>query len=264
MNSKIPNGDKYSQVNETSSDFDAYHPDHVALFEAIYGKNLISLGGLAAIDNMFTGLNIRGLNALDLGFGLGGVAFYLSEKYKMSITGIEMYLWMVQYAKNHTPPKLAPRLEFDTYDSFGNFPYQQELFDLVYSKGVLNHVADKFSLFKEVNKVLKPQGLFVIADWIFSKPTDYSATPLVCETKESYSQVLFDTGFNEIHFRNDSKLFLNYIKELLRKLANNQTLIKGKYGANLFKTIQKQHEELIEQIEQHQKIATRIVARKIT
>lgn len=57
-------------------DFNPYHPDNITLFEAIYGKNLISLGGLAAIDNMFSDLDIRELKALDLGFGLGGVAFH--------------------------------------------------------------------------------------------------------------------------------------------------------------------------------------------
>ena len=70
------------------SDFDPYQPDSVPLFEAIYGKNLISLGGEASIDSMFSDLNIKGLKSLDLGFGLGGVAFYLAEKYQMNITCI--------------------------------------------------------------------------------------------------------------------------------------------------------------------------------
>ncbi|MBA3661703.1 MAG: methyltransferase domain-containing protein [Gammaproteobacteria bacterium] len=244
------------------NDFDAYHPEHVPLFEAIYGKNLISLGGLTAIDNMFSDLNIRGLKALDLGFGLGGVAFYLAEKYQMNIAGIEMYTWMVQYAKSHAPSTLSNSLEFNTYDSFGNFPYEPETFELVYSKGVLNHVADKVSLFKQINSVLKSNGLFVIADWIFLETTNGSSAPVVCETKESYEQVLLDTGFSEISFRDDSELFLNYAKELLTRLSNNQSLIKQKYGEELFLIIQKQHEELIEKIQQHQKIATRIVTKK--
>jgi len=50
---------------------DPYQPDNIALFEAIYGKYLISLGGLPAIDNMFNDIEITGLKALDLGFGVG-------------------------------------------------------------------------------------------------------------------------------------------------------------------------------------------------
>jgi len=219
-------------------EFDPYQPDSIPLFEALYGKNLISLGELAAVDNMFTGLNIIGLKALDLGFGLGGVAFYLAEKYQMNITGIEIHPWMVQYAKDHIPPGLSDSLEFNTYNSTGELPYKPESFDLVYSKGVLNHVADKASLFQQINSVLKPYGLFVIADWIFPQATTDSSAPLVCETKESYKQILVDTGFSEISFRNDSKLFLTYANELLMRLANNQTLIKQKYDEELFLTQQ--------------------------
>lgn len=253
---------KNSEEVQNQEDFDPYQPKSIPLFESIYGKNLISLGGLAAIDNMFSDLNIQGLKALDIGFGLGGVAFYLAEKYKMRVAGIEIHPWMVQYANEHTPPSLSDSLEFNTYNNENKLPYQSESFDLVYSKGVLNHVADKVSLFKQVNTVLKPNGLFVIADWIFPKATIDSSAPLVCETKESYEQVLLDTSFSEISFRNDSQLFLNYAKELLTRLSNNQALIKQKYGEELFLIIQKQHEELIEKIQHHQKIATRIVAKK--
>ena len=38
----------HNKINEN----DPYQPDNIPLYEAIYGKNLISLGSLAAIDNM--------------------------------------------------------------------------------------------------------------------------------------------------------------------------------------------------------------------
>lgn len=250
-------------MQTSSLEFDPYQPDSVPLFEAIYGQNLISLGGLAAIDNMFSDLNIGGLKALDLGFGLGGVAFYLVEKYKMNIAGIEIHPWMVQYAKDHAPENIAHNLEFDTYTAKGDLPYKPETFDLVYSKGVLNHVADKGSLFKQVNSVLKPNGLFVIADWIFPQVTTDSSAPLVCETKQSYERILISTGFGEIDFRDDSKIFLGYTKELLANLTKNRGFIEQRYSQELFSTIWKQHEELIDKITQQQKFAARIVAKRV-
>jgi SAM-dependent methyltransferase/catechol 2,3-dioxygenase-like lactoylglutathione lyase family enzyme len=261
-----PNGHNIEAVFDSKhykiSESDPYQPGNIPLYDAIYGKNLISLGGLAAIDNMFSDLNIQGLKALDLGFGLGGVAYYLAEKYKMKVSGIEIHPWMVEYATNHIPPNLSDALEFHTYNN-GNLPFQSESFDLVYSKGVLNHVADKASLFKQINTALKSNGLFVIADWIFPNAATENTVPLVCETRDSYEQVLIDTGFSEISFRDDSKSFLNYAKELLKNLTINQDFIKQSYGEELFLIIQKQHEDLIEKIQQHQKIATRIVAKKL-
>lgn len=258
---------KKSQCNKTVTflpEIDPYQPENIPLFEAIYGKNLISLGGLAAIDNMFSGVNIKGLKALDLGFGLGGVAFYLAEKYQMSIAGIEVPSWMIQYAQDHSPKNLSHLLEFNTYNSAGELPYKPEIFDLVYSKGVLNHVSDKHNLFRQIHAVLKPAGLFVIADWIFPHATTDNTVPLVCETKESYALTLTNAGFTEIDFRNDSKLFLGYAKELLTNLANNRELIEQKYDQELFSTIWKQHEELVDKINLNQKFATRIVAKKVS
>jgi len=53
--------------HEKQSGFDPYQPSSVPMFETIYGKNLISLGGHSAIENMFLGLELTGLKALDLG-----------------------------------------------------------------------------------------------------------------------------------------------------------------------------------------------------
>lgn len=241
---------------------DPYQPDSVPLFEAIYGKNLISLGGIAAIDNMFSDLNIRELKALDIGFGLGGVAFHLAEKYQMDITGIEVHPWMVEYAKSHAPKNVA--LEFDIYNDKGELPYTPETFDLVYSKGVLNHVPDKESLFRQIHAILKPGGLCVIADWIFPHASSDSSAPLVCESRESYERVLTNAGFGEISFRDDSKLFVDYAKALLMNLTHHREFIEQKYGEELFSTLWKQHEELIDKIHRQQKFAARIVAKKIS
>lgn len=251
---------KYEQRQDL--DFNPYQSNNILLFEAIYGKNLISLGGITGIENMFFDLNIRGLKALDLGFGLGGVTFYLAEKYKMKIAGVEIHPWMVQRANDHIPASLSDSLEFKTYTSSGQLPYMPETFDIVYSKGVLNHVTDKASLFKQVSSVLKPNGLFVIADWIFPQEIIGDSANLVCETKESYEQFLICSGFSEILFRDDSKFFIGYAKELLINLTHNHHLIEQTYGEELFKTIKKQHEDLIEKIKDQQKIAIRIVAKK--
>jgi phosphoethanolamine N-methyltransferase len=76
-----------------------YDPGNVPLFEAIYGENLISLGRLDAMDNMFSDVDLRKLKVLNVGFDLGGVAFYLAKKYQIGIAGVEINDWMVDYAK---------------------------------------------------------------------------------------------------------------------------------------------------------------------
>lgn len=247
---------------QTTSD-SVYKPENIALFEAIYGENLISLGGLNAIDNMFSDLNIKGLKALDVGFGLGGVAFYLAEAYQMQISGIEIHPWMVEYAATHMPKHLSPLLRFAVYNQAGDIPFESNSFDLVYSKGVLNHVHDKANLFEKINRVLKTNGLFVIADWIYSNPVVDDLNPLACETKTSYQQVLEKTGFTDIKFRNDSIVFLKYVQNLLENIVLQKEYIANKYGAETFSTILNDHQKLISDINHQHKFAIRIVANKV-
>ena len=234
-----------------------YCPKNVALYEALYGKNLISLGGQKAIDNMFSGLKIEGLKALDVGFGLGGVAFYLAIHYSMQISGVEIHPWMVQHAKAEAP---GSQVDFFLYDTDGKLPFADNSFDLVYSKGVFNHVHQKLNLLHEVQRVLKSGGLLVIADWIFPGSKPEIKGPIVCETEHSYRSALQAAQFSQISIREDNSHFLKYVKELLERLTASQKMIEHEYGKEMFEEIQQQHERLIVEMQQVQRFAVRITA----
>lgn len=239
-----------------------YTPESVPLFEALYGKNLISLGSRDAIDNMFSDLDLKELKILDIGFGLGGVAFYLAKTYQIQVAGVEVPAWMVEHAKQHAPQEIAHLLTFAVYDQAGNLPFESASFDLVYSKGVLNHVRDKAPLFRQIYRVLKQDGLFVIADWIYPELTIDESSPLVNETKESYQTTLEEAGFEDIHFRDDSKIFLIYVKNLLNNITKHREFIENKYGSEIFSRIWDDHQKLVKDINLQRKFAVRITARK--
>ena len=255
----MSNNDHHAEA----SDFDPYQPDSVPLFEAMYGEHLISLGGQAAIDNMFSDIDVRHLKALDVGFGLGGVAFYLAEKFNMEIAGLEVNSWMVTYANAHKPSHLSNALEFTTYDQNGRIPYSANSFDLVYSKGVMNHVANKLPLFAQLYSVLKPHGRLVIADWIHTHNGSDQPGVLVCESQNSYREVLESAGFSNIQFRDDSDLFLSYTQALLNRLDKQRHFIQRTYGKDIYTMIKNEHLSLIDKISQGEKIATRILAHKL-
>ena len=246
----------------TEDKFDPYQIENVPLFEALYGKNLISLGGIDAIENMFSDIELRDKKILDIGFGIGGVPYYLSEKYDTEVFAVEIHQWMVKHAYENTPPFLANKLHFSIYDDGNVLPYPEAVFDLAYSKGVLNHVQDKVSLFRQVYSKLKENGIFVIADWIHPTSEQEKPSSLVNETKLSYKLALNRAGFRVVEFRNDSAEFEIYVQMFLENLKTQQEFIELHYGLELFKTIQRDHDKLLRKIKNRTKIAMRIVAKK--
>jgi SAM-dependent methyltransferase len=247
-------------MTSTEPDFNPYEPQNVALFEALYGKHLISLGGFAAVDAMFAGVAIEGCKALDVGFGLGGVAYYLAERYAMDISGVEIHPWMASYAREHAPTNLTYPLNFQCYQADGTLPFEVNSFDVVYSKGVLNHVHHKIPLFQQLYACLKENGVFVIADWIYpEKPLDNTG-PLICETEASYREALHQAGFKKLEFDDSNVLFITYVQAFLNNLEVKRDEIATAFGEETYTSIQSEHEALLGKLMRNTKIAVRILA----
>ncbi len=135
---------------------------------------------------------------------------------------------------------------------------------LVYSKGVLNHVRENGGLFREISRVLKTKRWFIIADWIYHDTRKVDDTsPLVNETQESYQKILEDSGFTNISFRNDTPIFISYVKKLLPQIMTRREFIEKEFGADIFSIIWRDHEKLIDEMNNKQKFATRIKAKNL-
>lgn len=251
---------KESKLMSNKDDDSPYTPKNIPLYEALYGKNLISLGGIAAIDNMFSDIDLRGKHLLDVGFGLGGVAYYLATTRHSFVSGIEIHEWLAAHANDGAPQDIRDRVVFSIYTESNKFPFPDNSFDLVYSKGVFNHIKQKHPIFLEINRVLKSNGQLVIADWLHTVYENDDASPIIKETSESYHQVLNDTGFTNINIRDDSQTFVNYAEILLQNLFNNAEFIKSNYGDSIFDIINVDHQQLIADINAKRKMAVRITA----
>jgi ubiquinone/menaquinone biosynthesis C-methylase UbiE len=216
---------------------------------------------LKAVDLMFSGLNISNLKALDVGFGLGGVAFYLAKTYKMHIVGVEIHPWMVSHANTVQPALLKKHLQFMTYSDDGTIPCAPRSFDLIYSKGVLNHVQDKITLFRQLGGLLKEKAPIIILDWLHQ--TQYQADSLTQETKQSYTLALREAGFNSLEFKDESKAFTIYVQEFIQNLYCVRHFIETQFGEDIFLAILEQHQTLLKEIVSAQKLPTRIHAKAV-
>lgn len=208
-----------------------YPEDYCLFLEATYGSNMLSEGGELAIDRMFSGLDLRSKRMLDIGFGLGGVAFYLARQYQAHVSGVEINTWMVQEATRRTPISLRQQVHFSQYHPHESLPYEDQSLDVVYSKGVLTHLQDKKFLFGEIARVLVPGGYFVVEDWLSPYKNIWGARlkslckleglTLYAETQERYI-CLLQSYFTDIHTRDENDHYYEYNCEIINRLDKEQ------------------------------------------
>lgn len=213
-----------------------YTEEYCAFLEAAYGNNMLSEGGTEAFENLFAQDNPSNKKILDIGFGLGALAFYLAEKYQSQVTGLEINPWMVEETIRRTPDDLKNQVEFLCYNPDQPLPFADASFDIVVSKGVLTHLQNKSFLFKEIYRILKPEGRLLIDDWLslhnnqwgesIQKMCELEDLTLYALNEASYLELLANSGFKKIESANQSNLYLQYncdIVENLKKHDKNST-----------------------------------------
>ncbi|MFQ5449436.1 MAG: methyltransferase domain-containing protein [Nitrospinaceae bacterium] len=111
---------------------------------------------------------------VDLGSG-GGIDCFIAAKFAGRtgrVIGIDMTDEMVGIARKNQRP-VAENLGFDNVEFkmgfLENIPLQDQSANLVTSNCVVNLSVDKHEVFREIHRILKPGGRFVIADIISEK-----------------------------------------------------------------------------------------------
>lgn len=249
-----------------------YQEINVPLFEAIYGKGLISLGGYEAVDDMFAGKALSGKQLLDIGSGIGGMAYHLVKHYNCHVIGLEVPVWMAQYASKHAPKAIRKQVQFISYDADGTIPITAESIDLCYSKGVLTNVADKLTLFQQISQLLKPNGEVLLVDWLVPEAKGPSAEKLRLgdmsfkESQSSYAQILHDANFKDVTFVDKSAAYLQYAKQLDEMYHDREH--QKRYADIISQTLRQQlikaNDDLIESIEKTKQLSMLISATKAT
>ncbi len=249
---------------------DTYTEENVPLFEAIYGKGLISLGGFEAIDNMFHDVDLHAKTILDIGSGIGGMVYHLCQKYHCKAIGLEIRQWMAEYATKHAPHDLKNYLTFISYNPDGAIPLSDHSIDVCCSKGVLTNVEDKLKLFKECHRVLQDNGLMVLIDWLVpaSLGPKYERLRLgdmsFKETESGYTHILENAGFKTIRFIDKSHEYLNYVHKLDRMYHSQEhiktfaNIISDELRTNLIQA----NNDLKASIESGQQLSMLILASK--
>jgi len=127
--------------------------------------------------------------------------------------GVDISDGMIDQARRNAEKLEISNISFIKSD-LERIPLPDQIADLVISNCTINHAADKLQVWREVYRILKPGGRFVVSD-IYSiepVPERFRNDPVAVSecwagavTREDYINTLVVAGFNEIKVLEESK-----------------------------------------------------------
>lgn len=130
--------------------------------------------------------NIKNLNILDMGCGSGIYSKRLLEMGANKVTAVDLSENMISIVKKKLDNK---NLKAYTQDLANGLPEEQNnSFDLIISPLTIHYIKNLQKLFKEVSRVLKPNGQFIFSthhpqiDFESSVSKNYFETELLTQT----------------------------------------------------------------------------------
>ncbi len=146
---------------------DEYLPQEAGRLQLVWGDGFLSPGGAEEVASILGGRSLEGMDVLDIGSGLGGVDEILVAQHGAArVTGIDVQAHLVVSATERAEAAgLGDRLEF-LHVLPGPLPFNDEAFDVVFSKDSIIHVEDKASVYAEAFRVLRPGGELLVSDWL--------------------------------------------------------------------------------------------------
>ena len=208
---------------------DEYNEQFVAGLEWMWGKGFMSPGGAEEVAAILEGIDVRGMRVLDIGCGIGGIDALLVKQHGAAhVTGIDVEAPLIKRAREMAiSAELTQNLTFQ-HIAPGSLPFDDNSFDLVFSKDALLHIPDKSAIYADIFRVLKPGGHVAFSDWFGSDLPDtleylewlvVIGLTLEMGTIDAATRLMAAIGFDHIK-QNDRNAW--YAQNILEELATLQ------------------------------------------
>ncbi len=191
------------------------------------------VGGLEATQELAKQMELRaGMRLLDVGSGIGGPARYFAGEHGCKVTGIDLTEEFVRVAESLTKrTKLDGLAEFRQGSALA-MPFERGTFDGAYMIHVGMNIADKAGIFREVRRVVKAEGLFMIFDIVstgdgrtgggtirYPVPWALSEETSFVRTREDYRAALQKAGFEIVQERGRAAFGIEFTERVMVRMA---------------------------------------------
>ncbi|PSR96525.1 Phosphomethylethanolamine N-methyltransferase [Actinidia chinensis var. chinensis] len=205
-----------------------YKCNGILRYERVFGQGFVSTGGIETTKEFVAKLDLKpGQKVLDVGCGIGGGDFFMAENFDVHVVGIDLSINMVSFALERAIG-LNCSVEFEVADCTKK-TYEDNTFNVIYSRDTILHIQDKPALFKSFYKWLKPGGKVLISDYCKSAgpPSPEFAAYIKqrgydLHSVEAYSQMLRDAGFDKVIAEDRTDQFMEVLQRELNEVEKEK------------------------------------------
>lgn len=209
-----------------------YDDSIIAFLGELWGEGYMSPGGADEVARVVDGLDLTGLTILDIGSGAGGAAVDLARNHGAGrVIGIDPEADACAAARRLAERAgVGDRVVIQEIEP-GPLPFEDQSFDMVFSKDSIIHIPDKEWLSAEVMRVLKPGGWFAASDWMISH--DDAPSPEMAEyirledldfamsSPTRYQAALQSAGFDHVQMTNRNPWYAELAAKELDRLTGS-------------------------------------------
>jgi SAM-dependent methyltransferase len=199
----------------------------IANLELRWGEGFLSPGGVDEVARLFEGIDIAGLDVLDVGCGVGGIDVLLASQYgARHILGLDVERPLLDRAREVSKQVgLADLLSFELVNP-GPLPVEDHMFDVVFSKDAIIHIENKAELYAEAFRVIRPGGHLVIGDWFRGEDTLSEEMDLWIENNGVFSmstlrqaaKLVEQAGFIGVQTSDRNDWYCGYARDELERI----------------------------------------------
>ncbi|MGB8191191.1 MAG: methyltransferase domain-containing protein [Chitinophagaceae bacterium] len=166
---------------------------------------------------------------LDVGCGIGGPCRMIADEFGCKVTGVDITAEFIRTAAGLSELVGLQHLTTFIQADALQLPFEDELFDAVWTQHVQMNIADKQRFYSEIKRVLKNRGRFIYYD-IFSTGNGPLVYPLPWAGDESISHLitipeleglLAQLGFTKLHTKDQTAAGIEFFTNLLNKIAKD-------------------------------------------
>lgn len=212
--------DILNRLKDQGIDLDSVQRNDIA------GVDEIHVRGAAVSKELAQAIDLRELNVLDVGCGLGGPCRMLADEFNCNVIGIDLSNEFIRTAIALSKlVKLDNKTNFVVGDAV-KLPFGDNSFDIVWTQHVQMNIPDKNKFYSEIKRVLKSGGSFLYYD-IFKNNDKEVEYPMPWASSADHSflfksnemhDILNELRFEKLKVTNETQAGIDFFEALLAKL----------------------------------------------